>query len=867
MDPEITKLIDQYLSGALNPEQLAAFERELAQSVELQNEVTLQRSIIQAAERASQRITVKEAAKAYKRKKMLRNGGLSALIAVAIASTIFLFSNRSQLDESAPEKEMAPISYKVKLELDSNEVFANIPIQYFQIPSHGSVQLSQQGVLISVPKAAFLKDGKPYTENVILQYQEAIRGIDIVTSGLSTMTGSDLLETQGMFSVTGYTEAGETLLFNPEVGVYLQAPVDDCKSGMQLYDGETLEDGSIDWVDPTPLEKIPTLVDMADLDFYPEGYEDFLDGERWSRDKQSRDSLYASLEHSMDLNNLGTNQKEADYRLRQKNEEVIALQEEMGRVYQKRKKNKNPLPGIDESILWNFSRELIGNDIWEITAIGNIAEGYHISTMNDPDSSFRTQLKITELNSRIIVEEEPYCLSKPKSIRTVSGTVKGYTDEVIIKTKVRVNTKYEIQTPVRVIFKLASKDLAYSRVMRGGIMTLWESPEERTVRYDSLANIQMNGNFILPSNVLGFWKPAFNNTLLSTYEFEERMNSIHATCDNEVLELYTANLNESMTEIDKRAVALGHPEFQKFADQNIGKIEMNDPHIQLLQEFYRKTTSMLREDAKNTALSEQARLKQWTKIVTSQVEKDRKQAAERNQIFADGMTNFSVENLRRQYQNSQGIKIRKGTGGLPTAIHNIDGLRPYAGFPLINRTAASLSGVKETILIEKIKYNELSVQVPNHEDYADVYMYLFANGINSYQRINKDSTGTFQCSLNDKTTYAIGIVGLTENGYAYYDHDFLKGGDLGKVRLKPIKESDLEKRIEAMNGERLPATIGLANEFKWLRTKRKNYQVKRMYKEMIEFRRAVKSVIFPCVTFKSKGRLSAEVIVEGDLGL
>jgi hypothetical protein len=56
--------------------------------------------------------------------------------------------------------------------------------------------------------------------------------------------------------------------------------------------------------------------------------------------------------------------------------------------------------------------------------------------------------------------------------------------------------------------------------------------------------------------------------------------------------------------------------------------------------------------------------------------------------------------------------------------------------------------------------------------------------------------------------------------------------------------------------------VAFTDDLKWLRTVRVNYRAQRVHQEMVVFRRNVKSVIFPCVSFKRIGRLSAEAIIE-----
>jgi hypothetical protein len=158
-----------------------------------------------------------------------------------------------------------------------------------------------------------LKNGNPYTGEAIVQFQEAMDAEDIVTSGLSTMSGDRLLETQGMFSLRSYTKDGEELEVNPDVGVYAQAPFDEAKQGMQLFSGEKDANGNIDWQNPEPMYKLPVPVDMSELDFYPAEYEPYLDKQKWKQSKKSRDSLYLSFEEYQDEAREYAIQSQKDY--------------------------------------------------------------------------------------------------------------------------------------------------------------------------------------------------------------------------------------------------------------------------------------------------------------------------------------------------------------------------------------------------------------------------------------------------------------------------------------------------------------------------------------------------------------------------
>lgn len=290
MNPELTKLIEQYLAGELSPQDARTFEDRMASNETLREAVAEQREIHAGAKRAYQRQQIEKIGKRYHFRKNLLKGGLSILIVGAItAATLFIFNQLNC------EPDIPVLTEEVRSKLDKQAPM-DLDAQYFLIPKEGGVVLSEDGVLISVPKGAFSQNGKPYNKPVTVQFQEAIDPADIMQGGLSTTSNGELLETGGMISVTGYTIDGKPLDFNPEVGVYVQVPMQDTKSDMQLYDGELQADGSINWVKPEPLEKIPVPVPMKDLDFYPAGYENYLNDQKWKTSKQSRDSLYLSFE-------------------------------------------------------------------------------------------------------------------------------------------------------------------------------------------------------------------------------------------------------------------------------------------------------------------------------------------------------------------------------------------------------------------------------------------------------------------------------------------------------------------------------------------------------------------------------------------
>jgi mono/diheme cytochrome c family protein len=295
MNPEITKIIEQYLSGELSANDTKAFEERLSQNKELQDELNLQKSIHEAAKRSALRTEVQSVSKNYHFLKKLKWGGIGLGILLAVAATTIYLSTSNSASKSFSLNAASELTEQLK----KNAPINNLNSEFFAWNANDTAFLSKEGVLVSVPDNAFLLNGKPYRESAVLQWQEALDGATIVKSGLSTTSDGKLLETQGMFSFSAKTPDGKQLTINPKVGVYVQVPVDEFKEGMKLFDGEKDASGMINWVKPRELEKIPLSVSMSDLDFYPSEYEPKLNELKARKDKKYRDSLYLSFEESV----------------------------------------------------------------------------------------------------------------------------------------------------------------------------------------------------------------------------------------------------------------------------------------------------------------------------------------------------------------------------------------------------------------------------------------------------------------------------------------------------------------------------------------------------------------------------------------
>lgn len=805
-------LINRYLSNDLTQEEKIEFEKELNQNPSLQKEVEFQKEMLEGIKRASTRNKIKQTGKTYHFNKKITTAGI-ILATILVASLIGYIINSTNPESTNDSESETQKSFTEILE--QSAPIDNLASEFFVLNGKDSVVLSKSGVLLSIPENAFLLNGKPFKEKAIVQWQEAIDGATIVKSGLSTMADDRLLETQGMFGFQAYTEKGEKLTVNPAVGVYVQAPVNEYKKDMQLFSGEKSENGIINWVNPKPLMKIPIPVDMKELNFYPKGYEAKLDELKKPKTKEYRDSLYLSFDEGNKKKNqtsivdkpIIVEKKEA-----QKNYLNDDIQYKVESIVVQGLKN-----GINGDVILKFDNS---RSYWGTLQVTLLSDG----------NSFRPNEKYYEdFLEEAPIEYEELSLKKNGTYVPASEPMRRLESnykKTIIQTIEIEETNNLFSITISYPFKYYSlrKDI--------GIIT-------DTLKAKILVRpiVDKPIKTIPPSKVLAFWQPKFNNTLLSTREFERRVATIHTTCDEKLLNLYTSNLSKPIMEIDEMAVSLGYKQFSEFAKEQIGAVNPNSPHLKGLQNFYADAVKKLSEEAQNNRKKLRELEQKWNQEVSEERNKEKDRTNKREATNLTEEYNFNLKNVCKQLGKTVGFQIHGGG-----TIFNID---KYVMDATVSRTSTTIVD-PETGKTAEIVYNPFSFTVKEDKNYPKLYAYLFPSELNSYQRISPKK-GTFDYPLNNDIQYDVCIVGIADDGYYYQEVKGINKGDLGELSLNKITESELDHKINALNEARgIVNRMSITDELSWLIKEQKNYVVQKRRKEEAAFRNIIKKVIFPC---------------------
>ena len=126
-------------------------------------------------------------------------------------------------------------------------------VQYFNLdPSRENLITGTGGSTVKFPANAFTKaNGGSVDGPVNVAFTEALDALQMVAFGLSTRSGDQLLETDGMVRVVAFDATGNPLQLKPSSPMTITMPVNEVKPRMELFLSLTGTDWSVARVSPS----------------------------------------------------------------------------------------------------------------------------------------------------------------------------------------------------------------------------------------------------------------------------------------------------------------------------------------------------------------------------------------------------------------------------------------------------------------------------------------------------------------------------------------------------------------------------------------------------------------------------------------
>ena len=739
--------IDKYLRGVLDETETQEFENRLKTDTQLQQEVAKQRLLMEGIKRSALSSSAAKGLKKYKTIKTLKYVGV--IVAVAAISAVSIYFVNNQNEKAQPDENPT-----TELGIE-----ALLTQGYELNTAQDTVIETENGSVFAIPADAFeTEGGKSVSGKVNFEIKEAFEEYDIMKAGLTTTSDGELLETGGMFFLDA-TQNGKKLRLKKGKEILSQLPNLHPEKDMKLFDGEKQPDGTINWVNPKEFEKDLITVDITSLDFYPEGYVEELSNKKEKVLIRAEGDLPTRKMTVEEARKLGYrypkdvwNEQDA-IRLGliiREYEEVVSD----SKVYSKE---------FTDSLYYSFAR------LFEERTLESMVD---TSLIVEPSIQKQDKPKI-KLDGKALFKQN--CASCHHPYKNGTGpALKG----TFVKWKSAGDNIYEFIKNPQAQYDRGVESALNINYLRGGMPGQAVTNEEIDAIYRHVDKIYPNidsqteeaqpcpiPSGINPAKVKAIWNKKFNNTILATKEFEERMKVIHESRQDRILEVYVNNLDKPLWYSDSIASHMDESTSQKFRafyKQKKGGVKVNDRLVNKLTSYFTK------KHKEYTSKSSKAFNEYETKKRKLRAEfankKSKKDQEEYNRKVKAYQEEYEI-NLCNAYS-----QIRKNHDcnepPVPLVTARINSLGPKNLDVYVAEATSNRKSMKYTDPasgeVATLTYKPVTVKLTNSEKFDKVFVYMLPDSLSSFNRMKSTNNVDFEFSMNMLFQYdlmAIGYVG------------------------------------------------------------------------------------------------------------
>jgi hypothetical protein len=352
-----------------------------------------------------------------------------------------------------------------------------------------------------------------------------------------------------------------------------------------------------------------------------------------------------------------------------------------------------------------------------------------------------------------------------------------------------------------------------------------------------------------PSRIRTIRDKKFNNTIIATKEFEERIRFIHSLCTSTYLDIYLGNLNKRLCDIDKLCADRSSGEIEKkfleFAARKDGAVLIPDGLQQKLSNYFQEKYMIYKEATAKTWEKYESELLRLNSIA------DAKNREEELNSFTRKNKNFQEElciNLIDAYRQI-GVKRSCNDSIPPPAANYYNVTISTTGWKNLDVYVFDATGARESMTYTDpntgktalLSYKEINMQVKNQEEYDRVLVYVIPDSLNSFQRVRQEGNN-FKEKLNSLFRYDAVVFAYKGTETFFYRQQGLQPGNY-VFSLSPVNKAALRT---VLNDYSRPKTTGLSTEFEYrLFEQQEAIRQLQLLKDG-EFREKVAASIFNC---------------------
>jgi hypothetical protein len=308
---------------------------------------------------------------------------------------------------------------------------------------------------------------------------------------------------------------------------------------------------------------------------------------------------------------------------------------------------------------------------------------------------------------------------------------------------------------------------------------------------------------VKPSQIRAIWNSEFNESLVATKEFEERLKVMHTACNGgSILNFYLENQEQELYKLDEKAANMDEGTtglYRKFAAEKKGRVRPNEGLFKKLNDYYKEQKTIYSEAAKE-ARRKYLDENNQARIRAIQTEfKDRRERDSINGVFFNREFQTNLVEAYRQVgkplnpapPNTRRITWRVNR----TGWKNLD---QYVMESLAARKTLNYTD-PETGKKAVIRFDTVNVNIAELETFDATRVYLIPKGYNSFIRLNeKDKKFTY--NMNELLKYDLVIVAYKGEQAFSYTQQLIPTGEINTT-LQPISNTDLDTLFATLSKE------------------------------------------------------------------
>ncbi|MES1159737.1 MAG: hypothetical protein ABUM51_03200, partial [Bacteroidota bacterium] len=310
----------------------------------------------------------------------------------------------------------------------------------------------------------------------------------------------------------------------------------------------------------------------------------------------------------------------------------------------------------------------------------------------------------------------------------------------------------------------------------------------------------------------------FQNTLLSTREFEQRITWIHTGGDSRVLDLYVNHLDNNLSTIDSMAAGLFSGKlkalFLSFAARQDGKVKNGITQYGKLREYYQKKARAFAEAIART------QQEYWNKQAELDNLAGRKQFG--HQIDSSNRVNDNLQeefdlNLKEAYRQlgiDTSVKPRPmNTSTYQIAMTNTGwcNVDRFVEESVLTRTNLDFTD-RQKARKATIRYLPVSFQVKRSSVYDRLYVYLLPDKLSSFMRLN-GSNGEYSEKLNELMKYDLVCIAYKDEQAFFYSRENISPGNYSGIMMTPVNSKELEQYLNKTGNGTQSSALQRENDF------------------------------------------------------